>query len=503
MKQHKRIDNPKVTLLYPPSQTWPEYMCKPNGSLAYPRLGGALIDAGIDVKVFDACVGNDNDDLQEVFYKSRELPSGLLRTGVSDQRILEEIEDSDVIGLTSIFTDQESMVLSTATLIKNAYPEKLIVAGGVNARNRVEKFLANGVDIICLSEAEISLMNILDEVRKGSRNFSEISSVAFRIDGRVVINKTTSDDIIWDLDQQPMPAWKLLPNERYWEIGRPHGGHLESVSVLRYGAIMTSLGCVFSCSYCHIGGETEESVAGPIGKHRIKSDERVLAEIDQLKQMGVKQVYIEDDSFFGRKKRALRLLRKVKGTGVDIFPMNGVNLIHLFKGSEPDIEVIEALKEANFQELVLPFETGSSRIMKKYVSNKFDSKRYNVEKLIRTCKEFGLTTSGNYMMGWPDETLEELNETIDLARLHKSYGLDSVYPLIVIPLPGTPLFDMVRKSGHLPADWNPDRINWTKANLINTCIPPEELEEKRRSVWIELNDPDYVNYKLKMNVKSE
>lgn len=500
MRKHKHINNPKITLIYAPNQSWPDTMCKPNGSLAYPSLGGALIEAGIEVKVFDACVGNEKDDLKEMFYKSKELPSGLYRTGVSDQRILDEVENSDVVGLTSIFTDQETMVLSTAKLIKDAYPEKLIVAGGVNARNRIEIFLANSVDIVCLSEAEKTLINILDEVRKGSRDFSKISSVAFQKDGRVVINQTTLNDIAMDLDQLPMPAVQLLPNERYWSIARPHGGHFESVKDLRYGSMMTSRGCVFRCSYCHIAGETEESVANRIGKFRIKSDERVLAEIEQLKKLGVKQVFIEDDSLLGHKKRGLRLLRKIRGAGVDIFPMNGVNLIHLFKGSEPDIEVLEALKEAGFKELVLPFETGSSRIMKKYVSNKFDSKRFNVEKLLHICKEFGFKTAGNYMIGYPDETLEELNQTIDMARIHRSFGVDSVYFLIVIPLPGTLLYDMVLKSGQLPADWNPDRITWMKANLINTCIPPEELEEKRQSAFRELNDSDFVKYKMKMNV---
>ena len=100
----RQSSDPKVTLVYPPNQTLKDYMCKPNGSLAYPNLGGALMTMGVEVEVFDACVGNAKDNLDQVFYESRELPSGLYRTGVSDARILEEIADSDVVGLTSIFT---------------------------------------------------------------------------------------------------------------------------------------------------------------------------------------------------------------------------------------------------------------------------------------------------------------------------------------------------------------------------------------------------------------
>jgi radical SAM superfamily enzyme YgiQ (UPF0313 family) len=115
----------------------------------------------------------------------------------------------------------------------------------------------------------------------------------------------------------------------------------------------------------------------------------------------------------------------MRGAGVNIYLVNGVNMIHLFNGSEPDVEVIEELKQSGCKEIVLPFETGSSRIMKKYASNKFQHKEYNVKNLLRVLKEFGLTTAGNYMLGWPDETLEELNQTIELARLHRSFGIDS------------------------------------------------------------------------------
>ena len=44
----------KILLLYPPEQSWPKTMVKPNGSLAYPYLGGALRDIGVDDKELKA-----------------------------------------------------------------------------------------------------------------------------------------------------------------------------------------------------------------------------------------------------------------------------------------------------------------------------------------------------------------------------------------------------------------------------------------------------------------
>jgi anaerobic magnesium-protoporphyrin IX monomethyl ester cyclase len=223
---------PAVVLLYPPNQSLPGGMCKPNGSLAYPYLAGALQDHEVEVSIFDACVGNAKDNLQDVFYRSTELPSGLYRTGVSDERILAEIADADIVGLTSIFTNQETMALYCAKVIKQAFPEKLIVAGGVNARSRWKRFLLNGVDVVCLSEAEKTILQIA-EAMAGKREWQSVAGITKIHNGCVVETPARAEDFFWDLDQLPMPRWNLLPLDRYWKIARPHGGHFEPGKELR------------------------------------------------------------------------------------------------------------------------------------------------------------------------------------------------------------------------------------------------------------------------------
>ncbi|HYH38484.1 MAG TPA: radical SAM protein [Azospirillum sp.] len=499
------IRAPKVLLLYPPHQAWPGYMCKPNGSLAYPSLGGALLQAGIEVRVFDACVGNVKDDLDQVFYRSSNLPSGLLRTGVSEDRILEEVADADIIGITSIFTDQETMVLSTVRLIKRHFPDKLVVSGGVNARNRLKVFFAAGVDLVCLSEAERTIVAIADAVRRGDRDWGAISGLAFMAGDRILSTPASAGDVVWNLDELPIPAWELLPNERYWKIARPHGGHFKEGQELRYASMMTSLGCVFTCSYCHISGEADGDVAGPIGKFRVKSTGRVMAELDRLRDLGVKQVFIEDDSLFGMKRRGIDLIRSVRTSGFEIFDVNGVNIIHLLRKSgtgnrlEPDIELIELLVESGFKQVALPFESASQRIISHYASSKWNVERCDIEGLIRACKDHGLGVTGNYMIGYPDETREEIEATIAMAQWHRDCGLDAASFMLVIPLPGTRLFDMAIAGGHLSEEYDPDRLNWSRASMVNTLVPPAELEDIRRGAWERVNDSKFVRYKKGMN----
>ena len=500
-----KIADPKVTLVYPPNQTLKGYMNKPNGSLAYPNLAGALLAMGVEVDVFDACVGNARDDLDQVFYRSRELPSGLYRTGVSDQRVLEEVAASDVVGLTSIFTAQETMVLNTARLVKAAYPQMLVIAGGVNARNRLPQFLGAGVDIVFLSEAELGLQRLVNLLRRGGGDLSTMTGVAFKHGDRIIVNRTRPDDVVTNLDLTPMPAWRLLPNERYWKIARPHGGHFAAGQELRYASMMTSLGCVFTCSYCHIVKEQAGEVAGGIGRFRIKSDGRVLAELDELRGLGVRQLFIEDDTLFGYRQRAIDLLGKIKGQGFEILDLNGINLVHLFARDHrgvyvPDEEVLEALVEAGFKELTLAFESGSQRIIRKYASNKWTIERFDTGALLRAMKRHGLTVAGNYMLGYPDETLDEIEQTIALARAHRDHGLDNANFFCVMPLPGTRIFDWAVAGGHISPDFDPDRMNWTIASMINTPVPAERVEEIRARAWREINDADWVRYKLSMNV---
>ena len=79
----------KILLLYPPEQSWPGMIIKPNGSLAYPYLAGALRDINVESYIYDACVGNDDDSLDDFFTQRSVLPSGMIRTGVRNERILE------------------------------------------------------------------------------------------------------------------------------------------------------------------------------------------------------------------------------------------------------------------------------------------------------------------------------------------------------------------------------------------------------------------------------
>jgi radical SAM superfamily enzyme YgiQ (UPF0313 family) len=451
----------KVTLIYPPQQSRPDIPHKPEASLAYPYLAGGLLDLGVDVSIYDACVGNSKDP-EDVFYNSVDLPSGLRRYGVSDNRILEEVSDSDLIGITSIFTAQETMALYVGRLIKKHFPDKVLVCGGTNARSRPGVFIKSGFDMVCMSEAEYSLQ-----------------AIAYAVWNYRPTRRFYRQPVITNLDNLPIPAWELHQNDRYWRLGKPHGS--AQGGGFKYAPIMTSRGCVFRCSYCHISGEQG------ICKFRVKSLDRVSLELKKLRTLGVENLFIEDDTLFGNKPRGLDVLRLVQQFSFKVWDINGVNIAHLFKGSEPDQEVLDALQACGFAALTIPVESGSQRILDKYASRKWQVARYDISKLIKGLNSRGIKAGVNYMLGYPDETLEEMQSTIALAQKLRDAGANSSNFMIVIPLPGTAIYEMAIREGYLDLDFNPDTFNWRQASMKNTTVPASQIEEMQAEAYAKLN----------------
>jgi len=118
------------------------------------------------------------------------------------------------------------------------------------------------------------------------------------------------------------------------------------------------------------------------------------------------------------------------------------------KAKDHDIAV---LKEAGAHTLKFGAESGSQRILD--LMNKDIIVEQTLESNQR-CKEFGITPVFGLMMGYPTETFEEINQTIDLGyRLKKENpGAELESIAIFTPLPGTPDYSLAIKHGLQPPE---------------------------------------------------
>jgi radical SAM superfamily enzyme YgiQ (UPF0313 family) len=487
--------DPKFILLYPPQHFDPKFgAVKPDGSLGLLYLASALRNAHFHVQLLDLSVGDSLSGLEETFYTHKKLPNGKYRVGMSSEQIVDAVSEYDVVGISSIFTAQTRSVEETTLAIRSAYPKKLIIMGGVNARSQAKRFLDIGVDLICSSEAEQTIVEIGQVVRANSRNFSQIPGVIFKNGEKVIF--TPSPNALTDLDQLPFPAWDLLPLDLYWRIARPHGGGFSEGEHIKYSSMMTSRGCPFSCHYCHISIEKEtDSTTGNIGKFRTKSIERVLKEIDVLKDLGVEYVFLEDDSLLAKTKRAIEIFRRISERGLQLADVNGINLVHLHKRERGKLvvneELLEAMAAAGFKKLIFPVESGSQDVIDTYASGKLNLAVHDIEGLIRCAKSHGIEIGGNYLFGWPGENSHNMQQTYQLALQHMKAGMDYVNFHLIAPFPGSKLYDYAKASGILFPDLDPADINWDQPSM-QLPVSAEQLQDMIVNKWESANNQERV-----------
>lgn len=486
------IKEPKFLLMYSPQRHDLKYgAVKPEASLGNLYLAAALKDNGFNVQVLDCCIGNDKHTLNEAFNRTTPLPNGMVRVGLAPEAIIREAAGYDVVGISSIFTPQTYMVEELVKLISSAYPEKLIIMGGINARSQMPRFFDAGANLICLSEAERTVVEIGNILRRGSRDFSSVSGTAFLNNGRVQVNPV--GPIEDNLDNLPIPARDLLPLQRIWEIARPHGAVFDKPS--NYASAMTSRGCPYICAFCHISGEGKGSITGNIGKFRYQSEERVEREMASIKELGVKYVFFEDDSLLAKKKRALNIFRMIMKFGFELGDVNGVNLSHLFKNQDGrlavDDEMLETMAEAGFNKLVFPIESGSQRIIDKWVSGKVNHNKYDISLLIKKAQALGINVASCYLIGYPDETYEELAQTVLAAKKHMDAGSAYVNLTMVTPFPGTVLYEFVMRNNLLLPGIDIADLDWLRPSM-KTIIDPWYLEFISRQAWEFLNKPERI-----------
>jgi len=497
---------PKVLLVYPPPQLMPNEFPRPDGSLGLLYLAGALERAGIETDVLDASVGTVNDSLEETFNRHVMQPNGLIRVGMTADRISEVIAEGgyNVVGINSNFTPQTKMALEVARAAKSVSKKILVIAGGVNARALAERFLTGGVDVVSVTEGERTIVEIVRTWGEGRS--LEVSGTITMNSGNIVRYPVQAGDTLTNLDDLPFPAWHKLPWKHYDAVTLASAGRsfLKEANT-RPASLMTSRGCPFWCSYCHISIEKErKSESGDIGTLRLKSVDRVIEEVTRLGALGVSRIFFEDDSLLARKSRVKEIFTEVTGMGLKIADVNGVNLVHFLKGgpSGPviDEEYLRLLCEAGFDQIVFPVESASQRILDKYATGKLNHSKLDVVELVRLAVKVGITCPINMMIGFPDETEEEIVSSIELGRRLVDAGAPYCSLFIPIPFPGSQLYKMALRDGYLQPDFDPDVFNWREPVMRNTTVAPERIKELQQWGWRGINPKEYLRKRLEADI---
>ncbi len=327
----------------------------------------------------------------------------------------------DIIGIT-VLTFQLVNVYRYASAIKQILPETLLVFGGPHTHLFPEEVLNNpSVDYVLTGEGEISFPLLIERIKQGV-DLTDVPGLFYRDhDGNVI--KGSQPLFVKNLDDLALPDFNALPASKY-------------SSVMDNGLtamLMTSRGCPFHCIYCdrpHMGSN-----------YRVHSPNRVVEEILNCLNKGIRNFQIFDDTFTLKRSRVLEICKLIQEKSLNItFSVRArVNTV--------DEELLEVMKHAGCRRISFGVEAGSDGMLKALRKN------ITVEEVLlafNLCKKVGIDTLADFILGGPGQTRSDVEETINFAlKLDPSY----VQFTVMTPFPGTELYRMGLSRGLIKNDY--------------------------------------------------
>ncbi len=328
--------------------------------------------------------------------------------------------------------------------LKEQYPEYTTCFVGSHTSALPREVLALGsVDIVLLNEGVFALHNLLKTDLKS--DLDKVKGIGYKKDGVPVLN--TPERVVpqeqMDVDL-PGYAWDLLPyRERPLDLYRAHFWHAEFNHNFRtpFAAIYTSLGCRFKCDFCMINivnrvDNAEGIAAANSPKMRFWSPGFIIGEFEKLAQMGVETLRISDEMFFLDKRFFEPLLNLIveRGLKLRMWSYSRIDTVQA--------HYLDLFKKAGIGWLALGVEAANQMIRHEVSKGSF--KEINIRQVAKTIREHDINIIANYIFGFPDDRIETMQQTLDLA-LELNTEMVNMYPCQA--LPGSSLYNLARTSG--------------------------------------------------------
>jgi anaerobic magnesium-protoporphyrin IX monomethyl ester cyclase len=342
----------------------------------------------------------------------------------------------DVVGL-SMLTPTAPKGYKAAKMIKEMFPDIVVIAGGPHPTFMYKEALENGIDIVVMGEGEYTtreLIGVLEDKGLNTEALLKVKGIAFKDkEGRIRV--TPPRPYIVNLDELPWPARHLLPMEKYTLLGKP----------IRVAHVMASRGCPYGCAYCSTSYFWGRRI-------RFRSAKNVADEVEYLyNKYKVRYVVFADDELVINKKFVREYIKEMKERGLELPFACGARVDHVNK------EFMKFLYDNGCVILYFGVESASQETLDKI------GKKIKVEQAVRVFqwkKELGGAAMGSFILGFPWETIDDMKRTVDFAiKLDPDYAQFTA----LTPYPGTPMYYYALKH-NLIEDWNWE--HWTTVRAV-------------------------------------
>lgn len=395
----------KICLVYPPYYNEAVHLVPPIGIL---RLAAYLEHLGRPVEVQDLVLELSEhklplDDSLPQACALRIFDSGAQYVGFSVQALT------------------LSTAISIAERIKALAPEIKVVFGGYGVSFESSKFLeiTTAIDVIVVGEGEITLAELLDAWDAGT-DLRSVPGLVFKPFRSLPALTTAVRPQVPNLDVLPFPAYHLLGKvDRYAAASRTKATYNQPFP------IDAGRGCSFTCTFCSSCLMFARTV-------RARSPENIIEEIRFLTvKWGVRQFLMTYDLFDFNRDYVKDFCIKVIEAKLDISWECRCRIEIL------DEEAIRLMHQAGCFHVLFGIESGSTRTLKAIKKTTNLSKmRERIESVVKG----GLSPIFSFVVGFPEETSEDVDATLALGLFCRLIGDSYVNLHMPTPLPGTELW---------------------------------------------------------------
>ncbi len=354
------------------------------------------------------------------------------------------------VGITTMSpTFDESIRL--AGIVKTASPKTTVILGGVHPTVLPESALDSGdVDYAVIGEGEEALAELLH-----GHEPEKIPGIAYKRGDKYHCTGRAGLNI--DLDQLPMPDYAAFPIKSYMEYN-------EELRGIRGISMLVSRGCPYGCKFC--------AVHETMGRHwRVRSPGTVIDDIRTLKErFGVEGIWFKDSIFNMKQPWVEEFCQLMTGDGPNI-PWQCNTRVDLVNDT-----LMENMSSAGLVQIDIGIESGSPKSLEKM------GKRISVDQIRQAveCAKKYVKVSGFFMIGIPGEKRDDIEQTFELA---KELELDRYSWSVYIPLPGSPFYDDLIRSGSLDKQetslW---RSHFTEASCSFCELEVDELNKTYKEI---------------------
>lgn len=369
----------------------------------------------------------------------------------------------DVVGINS-WSLSTREVAQSLRIVKRVNPAIVTVVGGPHPSALGETVMKEYecADYGFRGEAETGAPLLMDLIAcKQGMKAHDVPGLMWR-DGDSV--RSNAQTYVEDLDGIGYPSWDLMRPERYAMPG----------TLIQKGTacIITTRGCPFPCTFC-----SAYITAGK--KIRKRTAANVMQEIRMLmSEYGISRFVVFDENITLNREHISEFCNAVINEGIKVsFELpNGIRLDTL------DLEMLTLMRKAGFSERVaVGIESGSERILQKM---KKCLTKDEVRRKVELLNKAGFKPIGYFIIGFPGETREDIEETVRFALELKLYRAGF---MPFHPLPGTQSFQELVAAGEIDSEFDWSLLATDTIAYSPVGIPKDELEEIRKRAILRFN----------------